>query len=93
MTEFVGFLRDRLAEDRIRYIGVGVGKDSTEELQAMRERLQVETAAKQGMLELISGYTGVQLEGNAANRMIDELLGYLALPYADHPDYRDEWRP
>jgi hypothetical protein len=20
-------------------------------------------------------------------------LGYLALPYADHPDYREEWRP
>jgi hypothetical protein len=23
----------------------------------------------------------------------DDLLSLLALPYADHPDYRDEWRP
>lgn len=23
----------------------------------------------------------------------DEVLRLLALPYADHPDYRDEWRP
>ena len=22
-----------------------------------------------------------------------EVLGYLATPYADHPDYREEWRP
>jgi len=22
-----------------------------------------------------------------------EVLGLLALPYADHPDYREEWRP
>ena len=24
---------------------------------------------------------------------LDELLGYLALPYANHQDYRPEWRP
>lgn len=23
----------------------------------------------------------------------DDLLSFLALPYADHPDYRAEWRP
>lgn len=23
----------------------------------------------------------------------DDILRALALPYADHPDYRDEWRP
>ncbi len=23
----------------------------------------------------------------------DEVLGLLALPYADHPDYREEWKP
>jgi hypothetical protein len=22
-----------------------------------------------------------------------KVLGYLALPYADHPDFREEWRP
>jgi hypothetical protein len=22
-----------------------------------------------------------------------EALGFLALPYADHPDYREDWRP
>lgn len=24
---------------------------------------------------------------------LDRILHLLALPYADHPDYRDEWRP
>jgi len=38
------------------------------------------------------------LIGLATDRLFDrtyssEILGILALPYADHPDYRDEWRP
>lgn len=24
---------------------------------------------------------------------VDKMLRLIALPYADHPDYRDEWRP
>lgn len=29
----------------------------------------------------------------AADNLADETLAHLALPYADHPDYRSEWAP
>ncbi|RHA38725.1 DUF6221 family protein [Cellulomonas rhizosphaerae] len=31
--------------------------------------------------------------GNGEGYMAERALRYLALPYADHPDYREEWRP
>jgi hypothetical protein len=31
------------------------------------------------------------LEGHGGN--FDDILGALALPYTDHPDYCEEWRP
>lgn len=34
-----------------------------------------------------------QLFGHAMNDALADVLKYLALPYADHPDYRQEWRP
>jgi hypothetical protein len=32
-------------------------------------------------------------QASAAKAVKDHALRALALPYADHPDYRDEWRP
>ncbi|MFD7860963.1 DUF6221 family protein [Streptomyces sp. NPDC059783] len=32
-------------------------------------------------------------EWQAGSTLADDLLCLLALPYADHPDYRDDWRP
>lgn len=32
-------------------------------------------------------------EANAARAVKDRMLRLLALPYADHPDYREEWKP
>jgi hypothetical protein len=29
----------------------------------------------------------------ARTRVAEDVLRFLALPYADHPDYREEWRP
>ena len=31
--------------------------------------------------------------GEAGGEAASVILGHLALPYADHPSYRDEWRP
>ncbi len=35
----------------------------------------------------------VNEEWGYGSALADDLLRLLALPYADHPDYRDDWRP
>ena len=32
-------------------------------------------------------------QAEARHRVAEDFARLLALPYADHPDYRDEWRP
>jgi hypothetical protein len=51
-------------------------------------RVLAECEAKRRIVERV---TDVAWTGSYAVR--DVVLGLLALPYAAHPDYRDEWRP
>ncbi len=51
------------------------------------ERILAECEAKRRIVEQVSD---VKWAGYAVR---DVILGYLALPYTDHPDYRDDWRP
>jgi len=52
------------------------------------ERVLAECEAKRNLITLVESdgtYSGDWMEGRA--------LAHLAAPYADHPDYRPEWRP
>ncbi|GHB55242.1 hypothetical protein GCM10010331_48820 [Streptomyces xanthochromogenes] len=53
------------------------------DVEAKREVLRVAAAAHDYFETFTSGF-GAAME---------QVLRLLALPHADHPDYRDEWRP
>jgi hypothetical protein len=61
------------------------------EVEGKRRILDDVLPTMQADEQRIAGEWGV---GSAPVREAsDDLLSLLALPYADHPDYRDEWRP
>jgi hypothetical protein len=57
-------------------------------------RVLAECEAKRRIVKLCADIEGKAVEGNWWNLQEHEaILAALALPYADHPDYREEWRP
>jgi hypothetical protein len=61
-------------------------------------RVLAEVKAKRQLLECLVGATGKGTSRLVANDEPwaiggDHLVKLLALPYASHPDYREEWRP
>lgn len=53
-------------------------------------KLLAECEAKRRILDVALELDGREEVGNGA---VLDLLDALALPYADHPDYKQEWRP
>jgi hypothetical protein len=61
-------------------------------------RVLADVAAKRQLVVALAGYVPADmhfLDDVTASRAHVALLGltHLALPYADHPDYREEWKP
>jgi hypothetical protein len=59
-------------------------------------RVLAECEAKRRIVErhnLIAAGQGETIELAFHEQGLFEALHFLALPYADHPDYREEWRP
>ena len=50
-----------------------------------------DVAAKRKIIELV--FEGFHYGDACSDDVFRRLLRALALPYADHPDYRQEWRP
>jgi hypothetical protein len=63
------------------------------------DRVLAECEAKRALVELLEHQSRLIEEaedtGDLDPNSLDpyRALGLLALPYDDHPDYRDEWRP
>lgn len=86
------FLLARIAEDETDYPA----------MFADRKRVLAECKAKRGAIEA-AWRDHVQIEGEwgmcqtreqmDAKDDVPDVIAHLALPYADHPDYREEWRP
>jgi Family of unknown function (DUF6221) len=55
-------------------------------------RVLAECEAKRQLLSDETLTYGVRANGESSAFHL-RVMGYLALPYADHPDYREEWRP
>lgn len=107
MDDLVAFLRGRLAEDEhVAIAAHAYDIEADEEDLAPRSvvvepvyrdyvdhftprRLREDIAAKRRLLEEIAHYEPGD-EGFAEFRVAVQLA---ALPYADHKDYRAEWRP
>ncbi|MER8220860.1 DUF6221 family protein [Streptomyces sp. NPDC094143] len=56
-------------------------------------RVLAEVEAKRRVIERCTAVQGLLLDDFTAEHLADEVLALIALPYADHPDYREEWRP
>ena len=56
-------------------------------------RVLADCEAKRRIVEDYLGQLGSHQSGWDARTPRDHPLRALALPYADHPDYRDDWRP
>jgi hypothetical protein len=57
-------------------------------------RVLAECEAKRKIVEqTVSGFGCLTCRDWTAEELLENTLGYLALPYADHPDYRQEWQP
>ena len=56
-------------------------------------RVLAECEAKRRIVEQARNYSPELEHGDNGEWAFDTVLLALALPYADHPDYREEWRP
>ncbi|MFG2722699.1 DUF6221 family protein [Streptomyces sp. NPDC048416] len=90
MDNLVKFLRDRYTTELPAELAEHIGRHDPArvlaEIEAKRQLLDRYEAMESGVLVMI----GVESILSEYRRV---LLPSLALPYADHPDYREEWRP
>lgn len=84
-----GFLLDRIAEDE-RDPGCE-GVDEYKSCHDWTERRVVECEAKRQIIVLL--HRAAQRSKDQPSALLTDGLRILALPYADHPDYKPEWRP
>lgn len=93
--DLVEFLRARLDEDEQPCEGVGEYSDcymfSERRLRDVEAKRQIVTAYADA-LSIQNGFAEVPREVGT-REALELACKALALPYADHPDYRPEWRP
>lgn len=57
-------------------------------------RVLAECDAKRRIVTRIEEYDRTHISDDFSGELLaEDVLCLLALPYADHPDYREEWRP
>jgi hypothetical protein len=78
---------DQYPHDDMRIGWTEVGAIS-EVLTIGEARLRAECEAKRRIVEQAAFW-----ESEPAGRTLDYVARLLALPYVDHPDYREEWKP
>lgn len=82
------FLLARIAEDEADARGDTLGAVIPQDCWGP-DRVLAECEAKRRIVDACQNVEQV----HAAEFLADRMLAFLALPYADHPDYREEWRP
>jgi len=94
------FLLARIAEDEAAVAGLMSG-DGDPEFFWGPDRIRAECEAKRRIVEIAASVEETERAldigssewaiGRASNNA-EDILRALALPYADHPDWREEWR-
>ncbi|MGC4769216.1 DUF6221 family protein [Micromonospora sp. DT44] len=90
MDDLLVWLRAQLAEDERDWLPTATGARQNGKTTA--RRMLAEVDAKRRILELYDVSTSRELKPDAWELM-KHAVRALALPYADRPGYRDEWRP
>jgi len=86
MADLAEFLLARIAEDEAAYESAYVAY--LDGFPFTPTRVLAECETKRRIVELCA-YWQRPVDGLDG----EDILRLLALPYADHPDYREEWRP
>ena len=102
MGDLITWLRDQIDEDE-RVARESMGSywymdGHSGEAQAFiarfdEDRELAEVDAKRRILDLARDYSPELGHGDNGEWALGEVLRMLALPYADQPGYREEWRP
>lgn len=101
MRDLMDFLRARLNADA-EWAEFVLADPGAQNLHGVARRYLAEVEAKRKILDdvlptmrtdeqRIAGEWGVG--SDPVREASDDLLSLLALPYASHPDYREEWKP
>ena len=81
------FLQARIAEDEAAVVGLMSG-DGDPEFFWGPDRIRAECEAKRRIVERCSAVGALM----PSEHLAQGVLSLLALPYADHPGWREEWR-
>jgi fructoselysine-6-P-deglycase FrlB-like protein len=81
------FLLARIAEDKRGYF-IGYDDRGGSYVAVDPAHLLAECEAKRRIVEACADVLAYDAEA-----LPQDVLRFLALPYADHPDYREEWKP
>lgn len=101
------FLIERIADDHSTANGIELaahlvppnmsglywGNGPYAEVHITKERLLAECEAKRRIIEIVAWSESEYYEADAAGPGDRRVLQVLALPYSDHPDYNEAWRP
>jgi hypothetical protein len=91
------FLLSRIAEDEARVYGIHSGSGDPDFFWGP-DRIRAECEAKRRIVERYRRHErdvtppGVALD-DTARFALEDTMRDLAQTYADHPDYRQEWKP
>ncbi|UUV34395.1 DUF6221 family protein [Amycolatopsis roodepoortensis] len=81
-----------LGEEVSRFIGLRPPEQEIAEADALLQIVELAKAAN-GLEDVIEAEFSYGRDGENDPLVGDSILKQLALPYADHPEYREEWRP
>lgn len=92
--------RDRAADAMVGTRWKHYPEDAYVEVQSLTlarsRRVLAECEAKRRIVNRARGWLDEEPDGTSSDAIARDLLGHvvrsMALPHADHPDYRDEWR-
>jgi hypothetical protein len=89
------FLLARIADTQAEALELGRIRSikNSPAVRTARERLIKTEAAYRHIVWASRDYSPELAEGDNGEWAFDLVLCILASTYADHPDYRDEWRP
>jgi hypothetical protein len=89
------FLLARIAEDEAdARKGALYSPDDGPFVRWDSDRMLTECEAKRAIVEqTVSGFYCMTCRDALAESLLRDTLGYLTLPYVDHPDFKEEWRP
>lgn len=101
MSDLTDFLLARIAEDEAAASKAGsftpwtatFQNDNYGHLTVQPDRVLGECEAKRRIVEMEPDCAFDRFQRVAWDYHHETTLRFLALPYADHPDYREEWKP